>query len=239
MATKRASYPVVGLKADPGNQGIVEAIVSVFGNVDLVGDRVVKGAFAKSIADWKAKNGRGRFLPFTDGHDWSREGRIGKVIQMAERDEGLWVKAQLFMNQESARDVFHQIKEGVVGEFSFAYDVIEEKSAADGANELLKLDIMDAAAAVHGANPATHLVAVKDSALAEAKTAARLQNAVEAFLGALVPLGIIPQIPAAEPEGKADEPEMQAKAEDPPDPNAEFRAMLDPTEPAETTEGGS
>lgn len=252
MPTKRASYPVVGLKADAGEQGIVEAIVSVFGNVDLVGDRVVKGAFTKTIADWKAANGRGKFLPFTDGHDWSREGRIGKVLQMAERDEGLWVKAQLFMGQESARDVFTQIKEGVVGEFSFAYDVLKEKSAEDGANELLQLDILDAAAAVHGANPATRLLAVKSKGEKVGRTLSAkneslfreaidgIRAKVEDLSNVLATLGNSPQ-ESAGAEGKAEEPEHQAKAEDPPSPNAELRALLDATEAPqdENQEGGS
>jgi HK97 family phage prohead protease len=157
----KKSYPVVELKADSANKGIVEAVASVFGNVDLVGDRVVPGAFQKSIAEWKGKNARGRFLPFTDEHDWSRLGRIGKVIDLAETEEGLKVTAQLFMEQESARDVYGQMKEGVVGEFSFAYDVVKERKAKDGANELVELAILDIASTLHGANPETRLVSIK------------------------------------------------------------------------------
>lgn len=160
MSRITKTYPVHQLKARD-DLGTVEAIVSVFGNVDLVGDRVMPGAFLKSISTWRQKNMQGRYLPFVDEHDWSRAGRIGKVIEMEETPEGLKVVARLFMDQQSAKDVYGQMKEGVLGEFSFAYDVIRENKAADGANELLELDLLDASTALHGANPDTRLVAIK------------------------------------------------------------------------------
>lgn len=220
----KKTYPIYQVKAAEEGTGIVEAIVSVFNNIDLVGDRVMPGAFDKTIRDWKAKNERGRYLPFVDEHDWSREGRIGKVLYMAETPEGLLVKAKLFMEQQSARDIFNQIKEGVLGEFSFAYDVIRERKAKDGANELMELGLLDASTALHGANPETRLVGVKDDPNREesesevitetkagrmisAKNESKIREAIASLEDVLSTLTDI--------EGKADEPPSEAKTDDP------------------------
>lgn len=210
MITKK--YPVASLKAASEGEGVVEAIVSVFGNVDNVGDRVMPGAFATTLRDWSDANAKGRYLPFTDTHDWTRAGRIGKVIDAKETDEGLWVKAQLFMNQESARDVFTHIKEGIVGEFSFAYDVIREKKAADQANELLEVNLLDAAAVMHGANAETHLVGVKAELLA--KTEADLQKAVDIAQGVLAQVQQAAEPKAGPSKGADTEEPEEAKVSD-------------------------
>jgi HK97 family phage prohead protease len=222
MTEVRKTYPIVQLKAGPQETGTVEAIVSVFGNVDLVGDRVVPGAFAKSIAEWKDKNSKGRWLPFTDSHDWSREGRVGKVTDMAETDEGLLVRAKLFMDQQSAKDIYTQIKEGVLSEFSFAYDVKKERRAKDGANELVELDVLDAAAAVYGANSETRLVSIKSpdtktegepdgvkvGRVLSAKSEQKIRDAITALEG------VLSQVSTQE-DGKTETSEVQTKTEEP------------------------
>src|SRR5688572_17363955 len=49
------------------DKGIVEAYVSVFGNVDLQGDRVMPTAFDKSLAKWRAS---GDPIPVVFSHQW-------------------------------------------------------------------------------------------------------------------------------------------------------------------------
>lgn len=214
MITK--TYPVASLKAAPADEGegIVEAIVSVFGNVDKVGDRVMPGAFTKSLGEWADLNAKGRYLPFTDTHDWTRAGRIGKVIEAKETDEGLWVKAQLFMGQESARDIYTHIKEGVVGEFSFAYDVVREKIAPDKANELLEVNLLDAAAVMHGANASTYLVGVKTGRVLSAKNESDLQTAADLLQGVLAQVQQAAEPKAGPSKGADTEEPEKAKVSD-------------------------
>lgn len=157
-----------GFKTLDDATGEFEAIVAVFGNVDLAGDRIVKGAFADSLKAWEAK---GRPIPVIFSHDWNTlTSHIGEVTEAKETDEGLWVKAQLDMEDPSAAKVWRLMKRGTLAEFSFAYDVIEEK-LQNGANELLKLDIIEVGPTLKGMNPATQLLGIKSS---NVETAARL-----------------------------------------------------------------
>jgi HK97 family phage prohead protease len=157
----RKSFPITGFKALDAAQGQFEAIVSVFGNVDLGGDRVVKGAFTKSLAEWQAKQANGRPIPVIFSHQWENlDAHIGEVLAAEERDEGLYVKAQLEMDEPFAARVFKKLQKGTIAEFSFAYDVRDSKRQ-NGANELLDLDLIEVGPTLKGMNPATDLLGVK------------------------------------------------------------------------------
>ncbi len=160
----RKSYPVASFKAfkdDTGElTGEFEAIVSVFGNVDRVGDRVVKGAFAKSLALWKDS---GDPIPVLWSHDWMNpDSHIGVIIKAEERDVGLWVKGALDIKSNArAATVAKLLAERRVKEWSFSYEVNDEKKARDGANELLDLGIIEVGPTLKGINPATQTVDAK------------------------------------------------------------------------------
>lgn len=161
MSIKKAAYPA-RVKATDQAQGIFEAIVSVFGNVDLVGDRVVKGAFTKSLADWKAS---GDPIPVVWSHQWDNLDAIaGQVLEAEERDEGLYIKAQLDMEEEFAQRLFRKMQKRQIREFSFAYDVLVEQRAKDGANDLLQLGLIETGPCLKGINPETELLTVKSRA---------------------------------------------------------------------------
>lgn len=158
----RKAFPLTQFKAvDGAAPGTFEAVVSVFGNVDLVGDRVVKGAFAKSLQDWKAS---GDPIPVIWSHDWANpEAHVGAVnpADAVETDQGLLVKGALDVGKPFAAQVYDLLKARRVREFSFAYDVVDEAKASDGANELLELSLIEVGPTLKGANPATQLVGVK------------------------------------------------------------------------------
>lgn len=147
-----------GFKALDDGKGEFEAIVAVFNNIDLAGDRIIKGAFADSLKAWEQK---GRPIPVVFSHDWQNlDAHIGEVTEAKETDEGLYIKAQLDMDDPAAAKVFRLMKRGTLAEFSFAYDVEEEK-LQNGANELLKLDVIEVGPTLKGMNPATQLLGVK------------------------------------------------------------------------------
>lgn len=155
---KFKTSPLRGFKALDDGKGEFEAIVAVFGNIDLGGDRIVKGAFADSLKAWEQK---GRPIPVVFSHMWGHlDAHIGEVTEAKETDEGLHIKAQLDMDDPPAAKVFRLMKRGTLVEFSFAYDIVEEK-LQNGANELLKLDVIEVGPTLKGMNPATQLVGVK------------------------------------------------------------------------------
>ncbi len=152
-------------KALDGEKGTFEAIVAVFGNVDLMGDKIMPGAFTNSLAAWAAK---GRPIPVVFSHQWGNlDAHIGYVLEAKEVEQGLYVKAQLELDEPFAARVWKKMQKGTLAEFSFAYDVppggaawVEGKNG-DGYHELRTLDIIEVGPCLKGVNPETELLGVK------------------------------------------------------------------------------
>ena len=116
--------------------GEFEAVAAVFGNIDRVGDRIIKGAFAETIAAWQRT---GRTVPLHWNHSPHPEDIVGSVDpgSMVETDEGLVVKGRLDLDDsDRAREAWRAMRTGSVG-LSFGYMTQDQRKAADGANELL------------------------------------------------------------------------------------------------------
>lgn len=183
-----AAFPISSVKADEDEAGTFEAIVSVFGNVDFAGDRIVEGAFAKTIEQWKAS---GDPIPVIWSHQWHDPAAyIGTVdpdniaelpagspeLPESIRDlGGLKVKAELDITDPNGAKVSKLLKTRAVREFSFAYDVLEEaKNEDDNINELLEIDLIEVGPTLKGANPLTELIGAKAFTEAIAKAVADL-----------------------------------------------------------------
>jgi HK97 family phage prohead protease len=142
------------------------ALVSVFHNVDLQGDRVLPGAFRRTISEWKSKMARGIRPPFVWSHQWSDpDAYLGPITGLRETAKGLEVDFDITSPSETAKQVQYLLREGLVTQMSFAYNVWEEDRATDGthANELKALDLIEAGPTLRGANDLTDLVALKTS----------------------------------------------------------------------------
>jgi HK97 family phage prohead protease len=157
------SCPITDFKALTGKdeEGTFEALVAVFGNVDYGGDRVQRGAFKRTIAEWDAK---GRSIPVLWSHD-SESVPIGVVTQASESIDGLKVKARLFVEgHDRAREVYTAMKGGALHEFSFGYGVREKKDIVENGQPvrvLKDVDLGEVSPVFRGMNPATRLMAVK------------------------------------------------------------------------------
>lgn len=143
-----------------GPRGDFTAIVSVFGNVDYQGDRVMRGAFLDSLAKWRTS---GDPIPVVESHGWDIDSFIGWADprDVEEVQEGLLVKGHFDLTTAKGARAFELAQKRLLKEWSFAYDVISEKRAADGANELRRLDLIEVSLTMKGANPATRTVDVK------------------------------------------------------------------------------
>lgn len=147
---------------DTGQAGQFEAIVSVFGNVDFIGDRVVKGAFADTLKAWEAK---GDPIPVLWSHmSADPDYHIGYVEDAKETDTGLWVRGQLDLEAPKAQQVWRLLKGRRVTQFSFAYDIDEAGMVTEDGeeiNELRKLTLHEVGPTLLGMNPATQLLDTK------------------------------------------------------------------------------
>lgn len=205
MNVQRKAFPVQ-LKTDGLGNGEVEALVSVFGNVDLGGDRVMPGAFAASIARWKAD---GNPVPVVFSHKWDDPwAHIGAVSDLEETEVGLKARYDLDVDDNPlAAHVYRLMKRGSLKEHSFAYAIKKEKRGEDGANELHELDVIEVGPTLKGMNPDTELLAVKalEAQLKAGRTLSKaneskLRGAVDSIQQVLASLGDAD-------EGKADEAE--------------------------------
>ena len=188
MTTKK-SYPIASFKAlEDEGPGRFQAVVSVFDNVDLQGDRVKMGAFKGTIAKWRRK---GDPIPVIWSHDWlNPEAFIGEVdpadaAEIAKGDSGpggLLVKGTIDVHKPFAAQVFDLLKSRRVKEWSFAYDVLDEKTAKDGANELLELDLLEVGPTLKGANSETYTVSAKSAMEAELKEAFEADRSLGKFI---------------------------------------------------------
>jgi HK97 family phage prohead protease len=152
--------------------GIIERVVSVFGNVDYGGDAVQVGAFSDSIERWKAS---GDPIPVVFSHDWSNlDAHLGVVDDIKElppgdpllpdeiRDNGgLWVREKYDLHIPAAARAFELQQRRSLKESSFAYNTISERKTKNGVNELLVLDLIEVGPCLKGMNPATQLLAAK------------------------------------------------------------------------------
>lgn len=168
--------------ADSLAEGQFVAIVSVFGNEDSVGDVVVPGAFADTLADWAAK---GDPIPVLWSHDWSDPfSHIGVVMDAKETDQGLEVTGQIedLDTNPTAQQVYRLLKGRRVTQFSFAYDVQEgawvdtedDQSNPYGYYELRKLTLYEVGPTLVGANQETELLAAKAADIARGIKAGRV-----------------------------------------------------------------
>lgn len=214
VKTFAADIKVAPASKNDDGPGEFTAVVSVFENTDLAGDRVKRGAFADSLRSYQEK---GRNIPIVWNHDWgSAESFIGKAVSAEETDEGLVVRGTFF-NTARAQQVRTLLAERVVSEFSFAYDILDEEKAADGVNELRKLHILEAGPTLKGANPATRLIEAKTSAtLAEAPADVTGPDRMLEHLAEAAEIldQMATNIRTATEPVKAEEPETPANAEE-------------------------
>ena len=157
--------------------GTFEATVAVFGNVDKGGDRIIRGAFKKTLAAWAAS---GDPIPVIFNHDWGTpDAHIGVVSQARETRDGLHVTGRLDVDDNPvARQVHRLMMRRSLKEFSFGYSVPEggSRRTKDGVTELLELELAEVGPTLKGMNPSTELHSVKNAVLGENDLQRELQE---------------------------------------------------------------
>lgn len=162
----RKTFPLIETKADP-ETGTFQALASVFGNVDSVGDRVLKGAFAKTLEKWRAS---GDPIPVILSHNWDDPmAMVGKADPRSvyEDERGLVVQGQLDLENPIGKQVHKLMSERLLKGWSFGYTVPKGgQKRKNGANEISEIDLFEVGPTLKGANPEAQLQAVKSGVMA-------------------------------------------------------------------------
>lgn len=149
------------IKADEA--GTITAFVSVFNNVDLAQEKILAGAFTKSLTK---KLPKGVWM-----HDWTQP--IAKTISAEEIPAGdsrlpddlkelggLLITGQFNMNTQRGKEAYEDLKFGTVDEFSIGYEV-KDSDIKDGVRELKEIELFEWSPVLVGANRATQMTGIK------------------------------------------------------------------------------
>jgi hypothetical protein len=142
---------------DINEEGVFSGWASTFGNVDLVGDVVMAGAFGKTIA----RNSR---LPMFFNHNPDEP--VGVWTDLAEKAKGLWTEGKLLhQSSEKARMLYGLLKAKGALALSIGYRVppggAEPDERRPGVTKLHELDLREISLVCMPANPEAKIVSVK------------------------------------------------------------------------------
>lgn len=138
--------------------GVFEGYAAVTGNIDSDGDKIVAGAFEKTI---KESSGA---VPILFSHDVKEP--IGIGLSMKEDSNGLLIKGQLDMNVQRAREVHSLMRLRALKGLSIGYNVPKGGlEYRDGIRDLKQVNVLEYSPCVFPANPMAQVDALSVKAI--------------------------------------------------------------------------
>jgi uncharacterized protein len=139
------------------DEGAIEGYGAIFNNTDLYGDRLVPGAFAKSLA----RHAAAKSMPLMLWqHNQSEP--IGVWTEVQEDRKGLVVKGRLVMEVARAREVHALLKAGAFRGLSIGYETLSDQM--EGNTRILKeVDLWEVSPVAFPANPKATVTHVKSA----------------------------------------------------------------------------
>lgn len=218
-APSEHKYKSFALKSDEG-AGTISGYFSTYDRIpDSYGDVIEKGAFTDTI---KAREESGHPFPLCWNHDLNQI--IGAVDKIEDTEHGPLMTAHFF-DTALAQEKRELVKQGVVYQFSFAYDVKgwEKPSAEEEKNGiyniLTKLDLFEVSIVPIPANPRAEVTDVKSGKRNSKKDADAIKQAIALLQGVLDEVD-------DDDEGK-DDPKDNPKGEDSKGSNPEKDRLLE------------
>jgi HK97 family phage prohead protease len=137
------------------NSGEFEGYGSVFGVVDSYNDIVDKGAFLDSLA----KHGLPKLL--LQHSSWMVG---GKYLEVREDEHGLYVKGQLNLEVQAAKEAYALLKQGAISGLSIGYRTLEEEiNRETGVTHLKRVRLYEVSLVTFPANESATISAVKSA----------------------------------------------------------------------------
>jgi HK97 family phage prohead protease len=151
---KSFPFEIKEFKEQENNIFTVEGYASIFDNIDLGNDKIIKGAFTDSI--------KKRMPKLLWGHN-QKDVPIGKITEIKEDNNGLFITAELPIEDDFVRGrIIPQIKIGSLDSFSIGYTT--EKADFDkktGARLLQKINLFEISLVSIPMNPSAIMTAYK------------------------------------------------------------------------------
>lgn len=143
------------------DDGTLEGYASTFGNVDLGGDVIVPGAFAKT-----SKEVRQTGIPLLADHVASTASVLGTIFEAREDRKGLRIKAR-FSKAASAQDTRTKLLEGHLSKLSIGYEPTKfafEEREGKTVRLLQEIKLWETSVVVFPMNPEATIERVKSLA---------------------------------------------------------------------------
>lgn len=153
-------YQKFEVKEIDNDSRMIKGYASVFGNLDSDADRIMKGAYAKTIKEW-GPEGKKR-IKLVAQHNMSAP--IGKIIVMKEDDYGLYIEAK--MSEATLGDDYYVMaKEGLIDEFSVGFVSKQKEENEDGGYNIKEIKLYEVSMVTVAANDAAVVTDVKSEKL--------------------------------------------------------------------------
>lgn len=161
------SQPYFAVKAESADEPRVrKGICAVFGNIDSGGDRIIPGAFAKTIAEgskrvkhlWNHDFSTPPIASIKELKEVGRDELPPEVLAYAPEATGGLMVAREYYKGELADWVLQAVDSGDVNEMSFGYDVLASADSEESGKQirnLTELKLFDTSDVLWGMNAAT------------------------------------------------------------------------------------
>jgi len=132
--------------------GYIEGLAAGYGNVDFGGDRILPGAFSKSLA---GRSG----VPMLLFHDQHRP--VGKWAEFSETPDGLVAKGKISTKTRDGGEAYELVKDGALAALSIGYDPTVKRMAGK-VRELVEVFLHEVSLVSIGMNPKALISGVKE-----------------------------------------------------------------------------
>lgn len=140
-----------------GEDGTFEGYAATFGNVDLGGDVIERGAFKETLERRKIKD-----IKMLLNHDPRQI--VGVWDSIKEDRNGLYVKGRLLVEKQLGRDAYIDLKAGALDKMSIGYRVDPKGWEYDERKRIRKLktiDLFEVSLVTFPMNPEARVTGVK------------------------------------------------------------------------------
>jgi HK97 family phage prohead protease len=153
----------VEMSIDDNDIGYIKGYASTYGNVDLGGDVVSKGAFTQTL------NHKGNRIKLFFDHQYGIKDMAG-IGYTSDDDKGLALDGKMPLKAQDVRNAFEKIKfmldEGMEIGLSIGYDVVKSFMRPDGIRELKELALHEVSITPFPMNTEAQILSAKSRKIA-------------------------------------------------------------------------
>jgi HK97 family phage prohead protease len=155
MLTKGLDF---GFKDIDTKQGVVSGYFAMFGNKDLDGDIIERGAFSKTVQE-RGPQGK-KLIKYLLDHDKTKA--VARIDELYEDEKGLYYKATIGTHS-LGQDFAKMIDSGIINQHSFGFATVKEQyDQQSKANRIKEVKMFEGSAIQFlGANPETTFIDLK------------------------------------------------------------------------------